>query len=282
MITLSAFCIVVSCSFLGLFLNLKKMSLVGDAVSHSLLPGLALAFWWWGRDNAFALMAAACATSVVLLLTLSWMSQQTRVKDDSIQTILYTSFFALGVLIVGLASSNLDIDADCVLFGELAFLPLRPKIELFGFLIPRVSFILALITLITFLAVFLFHRELRLCIFDEEFARVQGRRVSWVRFLLLLWLSVVVSVSFEAVGAILVVGMIILPGATLLTFTLSLGPLLVLLVIYSLIVSVLGVELAFAFDLNIGATIVVLCFSIFLLRIFFRQKHLTTKKPTGL
>lgn len=210
-------------------------------------------------------------TSIVVLLSLGWMSRMTRVKSDSVQTLLYSTFFAAGIFLVSLGSSRVDLDAECVLFGEMAFLPLRPTWIVGGIAFPQSTVILGLVTLLTVLAVVLCYRVFLLTTFDESFSLVNGVKVHAVRFALLVLLSLVVAAAFESVGVILVVGMLILPGATLLLVPSSLRNLLWALPVYSIALSYAGVELAFYWDSSIGATMVFLAFVFFLVCVLFRH-----------
>lgn len=204
-----------SCGILGNFLLLRRMALVGDAISHSILPGLVLVFLVFRSLSTPLMFLGALLAGLVTVVLIEFIHRQSRIKADAATCITFTTLFALGVILLSLAESSgsLHIDADCVLFGEIAFVPLEPPWILFGHPIGPPSVLrMAVVTLGVGALVAVFYKELVLTSFDPALARSMGYRTGLWHYALMAALSLVVVSAFEAVGAILAVAMLIIPA----------------------------------------------------------------------
>jgi len=198
------FCVALACGLIGNYLMLRRMALVGDAISHSVLPGLAVAFLFSGSRNSGAMMVGALIAGVLTTTLIELIHKKTRVKQDAAIGVAFTTLFAIGVILISLFADRVDLDQECVLYGEIAYVPLNHT----G------VWRMAVVAVLTVLLVTVFYKELLVSSFDPALAVSLGINATVVHYALMCWLSIVVVSAFEAVGAILVIAMLILPGAT--------------------------------------------------------------------
>ena len=211
-----------ACALLGSFLLLRRISLMGDAISHSVLPGLVGAFLLVGTRDPLVMLAGAAGAGVVSVLLIELIRRVGRVEPGAATGVVFSVMFALGVLLMKPAAERVDLDADCVLHGQLESLFWFPgKAEGEG--VARVGSVLALVprqvvTLLIVLGVCVlfvlgFFKELRLSAFDPDLSTSLGVHAGAMHFALALLVAVATVASFEAVGSILVVAMFICPPA---------------------------------------------------------------------
>lgn len=209
------FLVATACGLVGNYLILRRMALVGDAISHSILPGIAIAFLISGSRGSLPMFIGALLAGAVTTVLIEVIHKKSRVKQDAAIGIAFTSLFAVGVILISLFASKVDLDQECVLYGEIAFIPLEGMVELAGFKLGPPSVVrMAVVTLVVVLLVGLFYKELLVSSFDPALSFSLGINSTFVHYALMAMLSVVVVSAFEAVGAILVIAMLILPGAT--------------------------------------------------------------------
>lgn len=214
-IVLMGFFVTAACGLVGNYLLLRRMALVGDAISHSILPGLVLAFLVFRQSNIWTAFAGALAAGFATVALIDFIHKQSRVKADAAICIAFTVLFAAGVALMGALETkgNFHIDAECVLYGEIAFVPLEPPVVWRGVdlgppSVLRMAGMLALLLALTAV----FYKELLVTSFDPGLARSLGMRTGlWHQGLMAVLALVVVS-AFEAVGAILAVAMLIVPA----------------------------------------------------------------------
>ncbi len=140
-IGLMGFAVAAACGLVGNYLILRRMALMGDAVSHSVLPGLVIAFLWSGSRGTWPMFLGALAAGAVTTLIIDAIHQRTRVKQDAAIGIAFSTLFAVGVLLTTIYAQQVDLDAECVLYGELAFVPLEPFVEWGGMVWGPLSFV---------------------------------------------------------------------------------------------------------------------------------------------
>lgn len=238
---LMAVLIGIPCALLGNYLILRRMALVGDAISHSVLPGLVLAYLVFRSLGTGAMLAGAMLAGLATTLIIEFIVSRSRLKSDAATGITYTTLFALGVFLVNRYAGRVHLDAECVLFGELEYVPLAESSSLIlgawgAVPLPLLIGVGVLVAVIAF--IILLYKELTLTSFDPGLARSIGVRAGFVHYALMALLSVVVVISLENVG-LLVVALLVLPGSTAQFFTRRLLRLHVLAVILC-ITAVLG------------------------------------------
>jgi len=267
---LQSFLVALPCALLGSYLILRRMSLVGDAISHSALPGIVIAFAFVGDLASPWLLVGAAVAGVVVTFLIEQIHRRTRIKQDSAIGIAFTSLFALGlVLIRFLLGDKVHLDQDAVLQGNLSHVAFAPQVAFLGMDVPDLLFTSGIVTIVTVVLLVLFYRVLTLSSFDAGLAASFGYRPGVVHYLLMAVLSVVVVAAFGAVGAILVIALLILPGATAYLCTHRLKLMLVLSAVHALVSSILGIYISIWFDGKESAAIVVAGTLLFLLAWLF-------------
>jgi len=258
-IALMGFLVAAACGLIGNYLILRRMALVGDAISHSVLPGLAIAFLLAGSRGTLPMFLGALAAAVLTTLIIEVIHQKTRVKQDAAIGIAFSSLFALGVLLISLFADKVDLDQECVLYGEIALVPLEPMTTLGASTLGPPSVVrMALVAVVVLALIGLFYKELLVSSFDPGLAATLGINATLVHYALMSMLSVVVVSAFEAVGAILVIAMLILPGATASLLTHRLPRALGWSVLHAALSSVLGVHLSVWLDCSVAGAMVVM------------------------
>ncbi len=202
-----------SCAILGCYLVLRKMSLLGDAISHAVLPGVALAFLVSGRLSGWPIFVGAMVLGVLTSVLTDALHRRGNVPEDASMGVVFTALFALGVIIITRGASGVDLDPGCVLYGLIEFTPLD-TVHVLGFDVPRTMLTLGGALAATLAFVGLFWKELLVTSFDPALATAVGLRAAAVHYALMSIVAGVTVASFEAVGSILVVAMMIVPAAT--------------------------------------------------------------------
>lgn len=216
-----------ACALPGNFLVLQRMSLMGDAISHSVLPGLAIAFMVTQARSSIAMFVGAALAGLLTALLTNWISRLAKVDRGASMGIVFTSFFALGLLLIVRAADHVDLDPGCVLYGamELAPLDVAWTLNVVGQVleVPRAVLVLGAVFCLNLGIVFLFFKELCVASFDPDMARAQGIPVAFLFNGLMALVAITTVAAFEAVGSILVIAMLIVPpsAAYLLTRRLS-------------------------------------------------------------
>jgi len=265
-IALMGFLVTALCGLVGNYLILRRMALMGDAVSHSVLPGLAVAFLIFGTRGTGPMLAGALLAAVATTALIELLHRPTRLKPDAATGIVFTCLFAFGVVLISLFADRVDLDQDCVLHGEIALVPFESMARLGGLLLGPPSIVrLAVAGLVVIALIIAFYKELLVSSFDPALARCIGIRPGIVHHALMAAVSVLVVFAFQSVGAILVIAMLILPGATASFLSNRLPHRMLLGVVHAALSSVLGLHLALWLDCSIAGAMVVAGCGLFLL-----------------
>lgn len=215
----------VACGLVGCFLVLRRLSMLGDTISHAVLPGIAGAFLLTGTRDVLPMLLGAMVVGVATALLSSGLDRWARVDRDAAMGVTFTTFFAMGVVMISLAARQVDLDPGCVLYGLLEFVPFD-TITLAGMQVPRAAAWLGTALVVDAVLVVAFLKELRACSFDPAHAASLGLRVGLVHMGVMAAVAANTVVAFEAVGSILVVAMLVAPGATARLWTDRLTPML--------------------------------------------------------
>ncbi|MDP7177353.1 MAG: metal ABC transporter permease [Verrucomicrobiota bacterium] len=289
-IVLMGFLITAACGLIGNYLILRRMALVGDAISHSVLPGMAIAFLLADSLSTLPMFLGALGAGIVTTVLIELIHKKTRVKQDSAIGITFSTLFAIGVIIISVGlSDSVHLDTECVLYGEIAFVPLdlvqtklgsdalsvvekipglNSEMFLDGDLLtiaPPSVIRMAVVAGITLLLVVLFYKELLVTSFDSGLSSSLGINSTVVHYVLMGMLSVIIVSAFEAVGAILVIAMLILPGATASLLAHRLPPMFGITVVHALLSAVGGIHLATWLDCSPAGAMVVAGSAVFAL-----------------
>lgn len=263
--------VAISCAMLGVFLILRRMSLLADAISHSILLGIVLAFFLAENRSITAMFTGA----IIIGILSSWLSslihKYGKVQADASIGIIFTWFFAMGVILVSLYAKQIDIDQECVLYGELAFAPFDTLTYKNIDIGPR-SFWMILIVFIINISIFTTaFKRFEIISFHPNLALSLGISVSFWHYLLMSMVSLTTVASFDALGAILVVALLIIPASTAYLLARSLKNMLFIAVFYAQISVFLGYFLAVSINSNIAACIAVMAGVLFFLSVIFKK-----------
>ena len=238
-----------ACALLGCFLVLRRMSLLGDAISHAVLPGIVIAFFFAGR-NAFGwLFVGAMATGLLTTFLVESLRRWGHVPEDSAMGIVFTALFSIGVILLSNWARDVHLDVSCVMYGDMD-VATSIMTRGYGFEYPRVfpRMATALLGVVVFL--FLFRKELKIAAFDPALATAMGFSAGLLHYLLM-GMTAVVSVSaFEAIGSVLAVAMLIVPAATAQLLTDRFRTMLLLSAVVGILSSLVGYILARHYSAN--------------------------------
>jgi manganese/zinc/iron transport system permease protein len=205
--------IAASCALIGTFLVLRKMALMSDAISHAILFGIVLMFFFIESTASVPMIIAATATGVLTVYLVELLVQTHLVKEDAAIGLVFPALFSIGVILISRYAANVHLDTDAVLLGELAFAPFD-RLIVGGLDIGPKSLWLGLIVgLINLGFIALFYKELKLATFDSGLAAALGFSPVLIHYALMTLVSVTAVSSFEAIGSILVVALMIAPPA---------------------------------------------------------------------
>ena len=265
-ILLMGFLVTWTCGVVGQFLLLRRLSMLGDSISHSVLPGLALAFLLGGTLDSWTLFAGAAAAGLLSTWITESIHAGSRVRQDAAIGITFTTLFALGVVLITVFASKIHIDADCVLYGEIGFVPIQPFWEISGIrLAPWPVVRMAVLALVAAVLIRLFYKELLVSSFDPGLASTLGLRPRFIHYALMALVSVVIVGAFESVGAILAVSVLVLPGATARLLSDRLPPAFLWITLFAALSTLLGVHLSVWLDCSVAGAMGVASFGLFAL-----------------
>jgi manganese/zinc/iron transport system permease protein len=228
-----------SCALLGNFLVLRRMSMMGDAISHAVLPGLAMAFVLTGSRASLSMFIGAAVVGVLTAIFTEWIRHLGKVEESAAMGVVFTSLFALGLLLIRQTADHVDLDPGCVLYGAIEFTPFD-RISVAGMEVPRAAAVLSCVLLLNVCCVVIFYKELKISSFDPGLATTLGINARAMHYLLMTLVAVTTVAAFESVGSILVVAMLIVPGATAHLLTDRLSSMLVVSLVLAGLTSVLG------------------------------------------
>ena len=261
----------VSCALLGCYLLLRRMSLLGDAISHAILPGLAIGFLLSGSINVVPMFIGALVCGLLTAVLAQTLHRYARGPEDSSMGVVFTSLFALGVILVS-SMDQAHIDADCVLYGLLELVGFD-TFSLWGLQGLRVLAGLLPTLLVTLVFVTLLWKELKLSAFDPMLATAMGFHATLIHYLLMGMVSIVTVASFQAVGAILVIAMLIVPAATAHLLTDRLGWMMCWAVVVGVMSAVFGYIGAYLWNTNGAGMMAVVAGLQFTLALFLAPRY---------
>jgi manganese/zinc/iron transport system permease protein len=271
-IILTAMLVASACSIIGCFLVLRKMAMISDAVSHSVLPGIVIAFLLGGSRDSPAMLLGAAAVGLITVFLIQLFHQQ-GVQSDAAIGVVFTALFSVGIVLISLFTRDIDLDLDCVLYGEIAYVP-WDRIELWGIDAgPKAVWAVGLALLLIVTTVGLFYKQFKLCSFDPAMAAALGLPVTLFHYLLMGLTSVTTVASFESVGAILVVGMIVIPPAAAYLLTEKLSRMLAASVAIGMLSAALGYYAAYLTDASIAGSMIGVAGILFALAFLFSPSH---------
>ena len=242
------------CAFLSAYLMLKGWSLIGDALSHSIVPGVAGAYVLGLPFSLGAFLAGGLAAGAMLFL-----NQRTRLKEDAIIGLIFTSFFGLGLFMVSLQPTAVNIQT--IVLGNILAIT------------PTDTLQLAIIGFVSLGILLVKWKDLMVTFFDENLARSVGLNPALLRVVFFTLLSACTVAALQTVGAFLVIAMVVTPGATAYLLTDRFPKLIAISVAVGALTSLVGAYASYYLDGATGGIIVVLQTLIFLVAFFLAPKH---------
>ena len=273
-IILTAILVAVPCALVGSFLVLRKMAMLGDAISHAVLPGIAVAFFLAGGPAPVPVLIGAATLGLLTVTLVEALYRSRRVKEDAAIGLVFPALFALGVFLVSRFGKHVHLDTQHVLYGEIAYAPWDTLVVGELVLGPRPLWVLGVITLLDLAFILLCYKELKLVTFDPGLAAALGFSPALVHYLLMAAVSLTTVAAFDSVGAILVVALLIVPPATAYLLTDRLPVMLALAVGAGALSAVLGYLLARALDGSIAGAMATIAGVLFALAWARRQARL--------
>ena len=259
----------VACALVGCFLVLRRMSMMGDALSHAVLPGLVVAFLFAGSTNILPLFLGAVAVGLLTTFLTQTLHQYAGVPSDASMGVVFTSLFALGVVMIKKFISGAHFDIACVYEGSLELTPFVDS--LFG--LPRPLATTAIVLVVNLIVLAVLWKELKLSSFDAGLATTMGFSSTAMHYLLMVLVAVTTVASFEAVGSILVVAMLIVPAATAHLLTDRLVSMLVVSSGVAILSAVLGYGFAVWWDTNIAGMMAVAAGALYGMAMMFSPRY---------
>lgn len=268
-IQLIASLVAVACAIPGTFLVLRKMAMISDAISHAILPGLVIGFFITQDLNSPLLILLAALTGVITVILVEQIQKTGLVKEDTAIGLVFPALFSIGVIMIAKNANDVHLDVDAVLLGELAFAPFD-RLSIGGTDIgPKSLWVIGVILTITIGLLIAFFKELKVSTFDAGLSASLGFSPVAIHYGLMTMSSITTVGAFDAVGAILVVALMIAPAACAYLLTTDLKKMLGLAIFFGVFSAISGYWMAHFLDASIAGSITTMLGIVFLLIYLF-------------
>lgn len=267
-IILLACVVAAACAIPGVFLILRRVSLMSDAISHAILLGIVVSFFIVKDIASPVLLLGAAATGILTVSLTELLIGTKKLKEDASIGLVFPVFFSLGVILISKYAGDIHLDVDAVLLGEIAFAPFDRFVGL-GVDIPRSLLVMGIILALNIAFIFAFYKELKMSTFDEGLAIALGFSPALVHYALMSMVSITAVGAFDAVGSILVVALMIAPASAAYLLTHRLPIMILLSAGIGMLSGVTGYFLAHLFDANIAGSIAMMAGVFFILAWLF-------------
>ena len=261
--------VAIACAIPGTFLVLRKMAMISDAISHSILPGLVIGFFITQDLNSPLLILLAAFTGVLTVVLVEKIQQTKLVKEDTAIGLVFPALFSIGVIMIAKYANDVHLDIDAVLLGELAFTPFDRLYYEEMDLGPKSMWVIGIILLVTLALLFAFYKELKMSTFDAGLATSLGFSPAILHYGLMSVASVTTVGAFDAVGAILVVALMIAPAAAAYLLTTNLTKMIFLACFFGVFSAIAGYWSANYLDASIAGSIATMLGLVFLIVYLF-------------
>lgn len=261
--------VAIACAIPGTFLVLRKMAMISDAISHSILPGIVIGFFITQDLNSPWLILFAAATGVLTVVMVEKIQQTKLVKEDTAIGLVFPALFSIGVIMIAKYANDVHLDIDAVLLGELAFTPFDRLFYEDIDLGPKALWVIGVILIVTLLLLFAFYKELKISTFDAGIATSLGFSPVIIHYGLMSVASITTVGAFDAVGAILVVALMIAPPATAYLLTTNLTKMIGFACFFGVFSAISGYWFANYLDASIAGSIATMLGLLFLMVYLF-------------
>ena len=253
-IQLTAAIVAAACALPGAFLVLRQMAMMSDAISHAILPGIVVAFFLTGNLASPLLIAGGAATGLVTVVLVETLRRTGLVREDAAIGLVFPALFSVGVILIAKFASDVHLDTDAVLLGELAFVPFDRWIVFGTDLGPQALYATGVTGLVCAAFIACFYKELKLATFDAALCASLGFMPTLLHYALMGLISVTAVAAFDAVGSILVVALMVGPPASAYLLTDRLDRMILLGVLLGILAAITGYWVAHALDVSIAGT----------------------------
>jgi len=268
-IQIIAMVVAIACAIPGVFLVLRKMAMISDAISHSILPGIVLGFFAVQDISSPVLVIMAALTGLLTVILVEIINRTGLVKEDTAIGLVFPALFSIGVILIARNADDVHLDIDAVLVGDLAFAPFDRFFAGDVNLGPKSLWVMSSILLITIVMLITFFKELKLSTFDAELATTLGFSPAVIHYSLMSVTSVTTVGAFDAVGAILVVALMIVPAAIAYLLTENLRKMIILAAVFGVLAALSGYWLAHFIDASISGSMATMLGLMFLFAYIF-------------
>ncbi len=253
----------VACSLLSVFVVLRRMAFIGQGISHAAFGGVALGLLLFETTSQFhwAINLITAFFCIVIALLIGIVTKHTRISEDSVIGIFFSISMALGVIFIALRKTYAP-EVFTYLFGNILSVTWSDVL---------IEFVLSFIVIVSFM---LFYKELQTFVFNEELAKVSGIPVDFLRYFLLVLLSLTIVISIKIIGIVLISAFLVIPGATAQLLAGSFRSMFSIAVVFGVTSSLLGLLISYFCKLPSGATIVLFQFLLFILALFFKKRRI--------
>jgi manganese/zinc/iron transport system permease protein len=260
--------VAITCAVPGVFLVLRKMSLMSDAISHSILLGIIIAFFLTQSLSSPLLIVGAALTGVLTVSLTELLVNTRKVKEDAAIGLVFPALFSIAVILISKFAKNVHIDMDAVLLGEVAFAPFN-RLTLFGINLPESLWVMGTIFIVNLIFIILFYKEMKLATFDAGLAAALGFFPGILHYALMSLVSITAVGAFDVVGSVLVVAFIIAPAGAAYLLTEKLHSMIFLSAGIGVLSTITGYGLARVLDASIAGSMATMTGVFFLLAFFF-------------
>ena len=247
--------VAVACALPGVFLVLRKMALISDAISHSILPGIVIGFFITQDLASPLLILMATLTGVLTVVLVEYIQKTGLVKEDTAIGLVFPALFSLGVILIARNAGDVHLDVDAVLLGEVAFAPFDRWMYNGIDMGPKSLWMIGTILSVSIIMLMMFYKELKIATFDAGLAASLGFTPIGIHYGLMTISSVTTVGAFDAIGAILVVAFMIVPAACVYLLTTNLKKMLIGSSLVGIFASITGYWVAHVLDTSIAGTI---------------------------
>lgn len=254
-IQLIASLVAIACAIPGVFLVLRKMALISDAISHAILPGIVVGFFITHDLSSPLLIILAALTGILTVFLVEFIQKTGLVKEDTAIGLVFPALFSIGVILIAQNANDVHLDIDSVLLGELAFAPFDRFVFFDTDIGPKSLWVIGSILIITLSLLLAFFKELKISTFDVGLASALGFSPTLLHYGLMSVASVTTVGAFDAVGAILVVALTIAPAATAYLLTKDLKRMIFISVGFGVFSAISGYWFAHFLDASISGSI---------------------------
>ncbi len=265
-IILVASLVAINSSLIGSFLVLRKSTMMGDAISHAVLPGIVISYLFSKSISSFSVILGATVTGMLAMFLISFFNKKAHLQLDASIGVIFTFLFAVGVILISAFTKKADLDQDCVLYGEIIHIPLKLWITKGGTVLgPKAVYTLLFVLIINVSLITFCYRELHITSFDESYASTLGIKTSFWHYIIMSSTSLTTVAAFESVGAILVVAFLSVPTAAAYLLSNRLPFMLVLSCIFGVLISIAGYFVALYLNVPVSGSMSSVAAIIFIL-----------------